>query len=120
MYSTYVKTQPWIVMNFPEDDNRADANSLVIFQCAICGDRTEQRFSLPGADDPIWQNLDSEKGIPEAYALRVAYQTEHLHADKSGDVWSWSMPLLNPAAHPGGVNTVKLAERLKKELDKKP
>src|ERR1043166_7880655 len=77
MYSTYIKTQPWIVINFL--DEHVDANGgtdHVVFQCAICGDKTEKEVYLPGVDDPVWQTVDQENGLPEAHALRVAYQQE--------------------------------------------
>ena len=122
MYSTFVRKQPWIVLNFPEDNAPEVTGEYtwhVIFQCAICGDRTEKDFLVPASDDPVWQTIDPEEGTPESYALRMAYQQEHLHPDKSDNPWSWKLPLLNPSVHVNGIDMEALVERLTKEMAKK-
>jgi len=79
----------------------------------------EVEFVLPAASDPVWQSVDPQIGLPEAYRMRTAFLSDHMHEGQHGNPMAdWALPLRNPDALRGGVDLAGLRERLMREIGK--
>jgi hypothetical protein len=124
MIEKYLIEMPWICITYLTTDAEADANGgqgKAILDCCICGVAEEKVFTLPAEDDPVWATVDPQKGLPEAYEMRLAFQVAHLHDNGNeypDPMMIWAKPLRNMAALKGGVNLQQLRERLMAEIGK--
>ena len=115
---TYETGQPWVVYTFGRthdqwwpawNSTRVLGRACIVCQCAVCGDRTD-----------MWLRIPRFGAVPDAghHPQRLAYLAEHAHPDK-GAPMSWAMPLLNPAAIPGGVDLDALGMRLEVDISER-
>jgi hypothetical protein len=114
--STYETGQPWVAYHYGRthdlwwplwSSTRVLGRCCIVCQCAVCGDTT-----------PIWLRIPRFGPIPEQghHPKRLAYLKAHEHPDR-GAPMSWKLPLLNPAAHPRGVDLDALAMRLEADMN---
>lgn len=115
---TYEVDQPWVVYTFGLthdlwwpfwNSTRILGHSKIAMTCAVCGTREVAKFRIPRFGT-----------VPEPafgrHPVREAFLAEHTHPDR-GHPMSWAMPMLNPAAHPGGINLDLLGARLEADLN---
>lgn len=107
---TYEHGQPWVVYTYPYDDAECDKRGLlahVVMECSVCG--VTEDWTLRRGETP------PELVIGRTPA-RNSFLLKHLHFDR-GAPMSWAKPLLNPAAHEGGIDPEALAMRLEADLN---
>lgn len=115
MNSTFQTDQPWVVYHFGRthdrwwpfwNSTRVLGRACIVCQRAVCGDRT-----------PIWLRIPRFGPVPDMgqHTARKAYLAKHAHPDR-GAPTSWALPMLNPAAHQGGINLDALAMRLEADI----
>jgi hypothetical protein len=116
--TTFEVTQPWVTYTFGLthdrwwpfwNSTRVLGRSRIRCVCAVCGDNTVLSLRIPR-----WGPVPEPAG--GRHPAREQYLAEHRHPDR-GHPMSWAMPLLNPAAHPGGLNLDLLAARLEADLN---
>jgi len=114
-HSTFDTDEPWVVYHYgrthdafwpPWRSTRLLGYGLIECECAVCGKREVLKIRIPRFG-PV---IDRGK-----HPKRIRFLLDHLHPDK-GHPMSWAKPLLNPDAHPGGMNLDMLAMRLEAEL----
>jgi len=116
---TFEVDQPWIVFHYGRthdewwplwNSTRVLGRCCVVAMCAVCGDRT-----------PIWIPMPRFGPIVDRgpHPARTGYLLAHAHPDR-GAPMSWKLPMLNPAAHPGGIDIDLFAMRLEADLDERP
>lgn len=114
--TTYETAQPWVVYTFGLthdlwwpfwNSTRVLGRARIALQCAVCGDRTVVSLRMPRFGD-----------VPDHghHPRRLEYLAEHAHPDR-GHPMSWALPLLNPAAHPGGLDIDLLGARLEADIN---
>jgi hypothetical protein len=114
--SAYETDQPWVTYHYGRthdlwwplwSSTRVLGRACIVVQCAVCGDTT-----------PIWLRIPRFAPIPDNghHPKRLAYLKAHEHPDR-GAPMSWQLPLLNPAAHPAGVDLDALAMRLEADMN---
>lgn len=117
MQSTYETEQPWVVYTFGRTHDRwwpfwrstrVLGYARIGMQCAVCGQRAEVKIRMPRLG-PVPEPASGR------HAARERFLAEHAHPDR-GAPMSWALPLLNPAAHPGGLSLDALAMRLEADL----
>lgn len=121
MSSTYETTQPWVLYHYGRthdgwwplwNSTRILGYARIGMECAVCGVHEVIRLRIPrfGA-------------VPEPaggrHPARARFLAEHAHLDR-GAPMSWAKPLLNPAAHPGGLDLGALAMRLEADMQQSP
>lgn len=111
-YSTYEVDQPWVTYDYLSTDrqSRITGRAVILCTCAVCGERKKLRLRIPR-----FAKID----VPpdHKHVERIKFLLAHLHADRPRHPMSWAMPLLNPAAHKGGIDLDLLAMRLQADLD---
>jgi len=114
--NTFEVDQPWVVYHYGRthdrwwpfwNSTRFLGRACIVAECAVCGDRTPLWFRIPRFG-PI-----ADRGH---HPKRSAYLAAHAHPDR-GAPMSWKLPLLNPAAHRGGVDLGALAMRLEADMN---
>lgn len=107
--TTYETEQPWVVYDYLTTDRRMriTGRSRIRCTCAICGQHEVLSLRIPRFA------AIAEQG---KHPQRIRFLLAHIHADRPHPL-SWSMPLLNPAAHPGGIDLDLLAMRLQADLE---
>lgn len=110
---TYETNAPWVTWVWLSSDRetRITGRSRMRLTCAVCGKRETVRIRIPRLG-PVPR---PEGGIHPA---RRAAIERHAHPER-GHPMSWSMPLLNPAAHQGGISLDLLAARLEADMNTK-
>jgi hypothetical protein len=114
----YETTQPWVTYTYGLthdrwwplwNSTRVLGRCRIACTCMVCGDRTVLSLRIPRFGE-----------IPEPangrHPAREKYLADHRHPDR-GHPMSWALPMLNPAAHPGGLNIDLLAARLEADLN---
>ena len=112
----YDADQPWVIYRYGAthdkwwpfwNSTRVLGFAKVECECAICGERHMVKAPIPRFGDPN----PSGQHHPE----RIKFLLAHLHRDQPHPM-AWAKPLLNPAAHPGGIDLDLLAMRLEADL----
>jgi hypothetical protein len=107
---TYETEQPWVVYRYLTADRRTriTGRSKIECECAVCGERRVLTLRIPRF---------GSVPVPDGgrHPERVRFLLEHVHAERPHPM-AWSRPLLNPAAHKGGIDLDLLAMRLEAEL----
>lgn len=112
----YDTDMPWIIYTYGRihdrwwpfwRSSRILGRAAIGVECAVCGRRRVVVAKMPrfGPVNP------SGTEHPE----RVRFKLDHLHREKPHPM-AWARPLLNSAAHPGGINLDMLAMRLEADL----
>lgn len=103
---TFETTQPWVVYTYLTTDQRTrvTGRSKIACQCAICGERRVLTLRIPRFGSV---QTPATGKHPE----RIRFLLDHLHQNRPHPM-AWAMPLLNPAAHQGGLDLDMLAMRL--------
>lgn len=118
--TTFETTQPWVIYRYGRTHDRwwpfwtstrVLGRMCIVVECAVCGDRAVLWLRIPrfGQVNPGGGH----------HPARLRYLAEHAHPDR-GAPMSWERPLLNPAAHPGGLNLDALAMRLEADMNEGP
>lgn len=113
---TYETTQPWVIYHYgattdrwwpPWRSTRVRGRAVIGMHCAVCGARENAVLRIPRL-----------RPVPDRgpHPRRTAFLQEHQHPDR-GHPMSWALPLLNPEAHPGGLNLDLLATRLEADIN---
>lgn len=108
--------RPWVCWHFgrtndslwpPWRSTRLLGHVAVEMECAVCGHREVMaaRIRRFGHPNPTGRE----------HPIRTQFKLDHLHRDR-GSPMSWAKPLLNPAAHKGGIDLDALAMRLEADL----
>lgn len=110
-HSTYETEQPWVVYHYLTTDRRTriTGRSVIECECAVCGERRKVRIRIPR-----FGRVPAPVG--GRHPERVRFLLDHLHRGEERHPMSWARPLLNLAAHQGGVDLDLLAMRLEAEL----
>jgi hypothetical protein len=117
MQSTYETTQPWICYTYGLthdrwwplwNSTRVLGRARIIMECAVCGHREIASLPIPRFGQV-------HKPATGRHPQRERFLAEHAHPDR-GAPMSWAKPMLNPAAHPGGIDLDALAMRLEADL----
>jgi hypothetical protein len=115
--STYETDQPWVVYRYGLTHDgwwplwrstRVLGRMKIVCECAICGDRTTLALRIPR-----FGTIKPPKG--GKHVARLRYLMAHVHRDRPSPM-AWARPLLNMAAHPGGLDLDALAMRLEADL----
>lgn len=105
----YDTEEPWICWWFLSTDRetRITGRMRVLVECAVCGQREKLRLRIPrfGPVNPSGRE----------HPARTRFKLAHLHPDKP-HAFAWARPLLNLAAHKGGVDLDLLKMRLEADL----
>jgi hypothetical protein len=106
--STYETDQPWVAYHYLTTDRRTriTGRSKIECECAVCGERRVVTLKIPRTG-PV-----PDRG---RHPERVRFLLDHLHRDRPNPM-AWARPLLNPAAHKGGIDLDLLAMRLEADL----
>jgi hypothetical protein len=109
LHSTYETEQPWVIYHYLTTDRRTRITgwSIIECECAVCGERRKVKLRIPRIG-PV-----ADRG---RHPERVRFLLDHLHRADERHPMAWAKPLLNPAAHPGGIDLDLLAMRLEAEL----
>lgn len=111
-HSTYLTDQPWVCLHYGLfhdgwwplwSSSRIRGRGGVTAECAVCGVRRKIVVKMP--------RFGEVNPSGEQPAALMTFRLEHLHRDKPHPM-AWARPLLNPAAHPGGIDLDLLAMRL--------
>jgi hypothetical protein len=115
--STYETTQPWVVYHYGLthdrwwpfwNSTRVLGRGRIVMQCAVCGEEEIAVIKVPRLGRIV---------APAAYPEpRRRFLDAHAHPDR-GAPMSWAKPLVNPAAHPGGIDLTALAMRLEADIN---
>lgn len=117
-YSTYETTQPWVAYHYGLTHDgwwpfwtstRFLGRSKIGMECAVCG-----RYEVANMPIPRFGPVPAPKS--GRHPMRERFLAEHEHPDR-GSPMSWAKPLLNPAAHKGGVDLDALAMRLEADMN---
>lgn len=109
---------PWVVYTYgrihdgfwpPWRSSRILGRAAVGCECAVCGKGEIIVVKLPRVGP-----VDGSE-----HPQRTRFKLEHLHRDRP-HAMSWARPLLNPAAHSGGIDLDLLAMRLQADLNQEP
>lgn len=117
-YDTFEVTQPWVVYHYGAthdgwwpawNSTRILGRARIGMECAVCGVRETVSIRIPRL---------GRVPVPAGgrHAERERFLDEHAHPDR-GAPMSWAKPLLNVAAHPGGLDLDGLAMRLEADLN---
>lgn len=94
LYQTCEESQPWVIYTYPRSDEEADrlGESLIVMECAVCGETQEWRSPMPSAEECA--------KIPRDYKpqARIDFLAKHNHRPLPHAI-TWAKPLLNTAAH---------------------
>jgi hypothetical protein len=106
---TYEVDQPWVIYRYLTTDRRTRFTGVAKIQCecAVCGESRVLKLRIPR----FGRIVDRGKH-PE----RIKFLLEHVHRGEKHHPMAWAKPLLNPAAHPGGIDLDLLAMRLQADL----
>lgn len=115
-YSTYEITQPWVVYRYGLTHDRwwplwnsthIIGRAKIRMECAVCGVCETANLKIPRF---------GKVPTPASgrHPVREAFLAAHIHPDR-GAPMSWVRPLLNLAAHEGGLDLDQLAMRLEAE-----
>lgn len=107
---TYETSQPWVIYRYLTTDRRTrlTGRSRIKCECAICGESKTLILRIPRFG-PV------PKPEGGRHPERIRFLLAHVHPDRPHPM-AWAKPLLNPAAHPGGMDLDLLAMRLEAEL----
>lgn len=114
--ANYDTDQPWVVYHYGLthdrwwpfwNSTRVTGRAKIECECAVCGERRIVKAPIPRFGDPN----PSGRKHPE----RIRFLLDHLHRDGPHPM-AWAKPLLNPAAHSGGIDLDLLAMRLEADL----
>lgn len=114
--SMFDTDMPWIVYHYGRTVDgwwplwrsvRVLGRAAIECECAVCGERHIIAAPLPRFG-PVNPN---GREHPE----RTRFKLDHLHRDRPHPM-AWKRPLLNPAAHRGGLDLGLLAMRLEADL----
>lgn len=120
-HETYETTQPWVTYRFGLthdrwwpfwNSTRVLGRCRIACTCMVCGDRTVLSLRIPRFGEIA-------EPVSGRHPAREKYLADHRHPDR-GHPMSWALPLLNPAAHSGGLNLDLLAVRLEADLNEDP
>jgi hypothetical protein len=108
---TYEAEQPWIVYTYLTTDRwtRITGVSKIECECAVCGERKVLKICMPR-----FGKIMAPAG--GKHVKRLEFLRDHLHRDAPRHPMAWAKPLLNPAAHKGGIDLDLLAMRLEADL----
>lgn len=115
--STFETTQPWVCYHYGLTHDRwwplwtstrVLGRARISMECAVCGKREIASLRIPR-----WGKVPEP--VSGRHPVRERFLAEHAHPDR-GAPMSWAKPLLNPAAHPGGISLDALAMRLDADL----
>lgn len=118
-HSTFEVGQPWVVYHYGLthdgwwpfwNSTRFLGVAKVICECAVCGDHTVITAKIPRVGPVPTPATKSGR-----HPLRERYLAEHAHPDR-GAPFSWAKPMLNPAAHEGGLDLDQFTMRLEADL----
>jgi hypothetical protein len=117
-HSTYETTQPWVVYHYGLTHDRwwplwtstrIIGRARIVMECAVCGQCEIANLKIPRFGR-----------VPEPatgrHPARERFLGAHAHPDR-GAPMSWVKPLLNPGAHPGGIDLDALTMRLSADLN---
>lgn len=114
--STFDTDLPWIAFHYGRTTDawwplwrsvRILGRTAIELECAVCGER-----HLVAVRMPRFGEVNPEgREHPE----RLRFKRDHLHTDRPHPM-AWKRPLLNPAAHLGGINLELLGMRLEADL----
>ena len=116
--STYETTQPWVAYHYGLthdhwwpfwNSTRWLGVSKIVMECAVCGTKKIARMKIPR-----WGPVPAPKS--GRHPVRERFLADHRHPDR-GAPMSWAKPLLNPAAHKGGIDLDGLAMRLEADIN---
>lgn len=118
MTSTFETTQPWVVYHYGRTvdswwplwrSTRVLGFCRIGMECAVCGTHEVAKLPIPRRG-PV--------PVPASgrHPVRERFLADHAHPHR-GAPMSWAKPLLNPAAHPGGVDLSALAMRLEADVE---
>ena len=116
--SMFETSQPWVAYHYGLthdmwwpfwSSTRVLGVAKIRMECAVCGRSEIARMKIPrfGA---------VKEPASGRHPLRERFLAEHAHPDR-GAPMSWAKPLLNAAAHPGGISLDALAMRLEADLN---
>lgn len=117
MLSTYDVDQPWVAYHYGRTHDgwwpfwtstRVIGRCKIECECAVCGYREVFTMKIP--------RFGSVNPEGRKHPLRLKFLAQHAHPDR-GAPMSWAKPLLNPAAHPGGLDLEALAMRLEADIN---
>ena len=117
-FSTFETDQPWVVYHYGLshdgwwplwNSTRITGRAKVVMECAVCGEQDVARMRIPGF------GKITDRGH---HPIRVKFLADHQHLDR-GSPMSWAKPLLNPDAHPRGIDLEQLAMRLEADINEK-
>jgi hypothetical protein len=116
----YETTQPWVTYTYGLthdrwwplwNSTRVLGRCRIACTCMVCGDRTVLCLRIPRFGE-----------IPEPangrHPAREKYLADHRHPDR-GHPMSWALPMLNPAAHPSGLDLDLLGARLEADINER-
>jgi hypothetical protein len=102
-------TQPWVVYTYglshdlwwpPKTSTRWTGRAKIRITCAVCG-----------VDEVCTLRIPRWGKVPEPptgrHPARQRFLDDHAHPDR-GLLMTWALPLLNPAAAPGGLDLTDL------------
>lgn len=109
---TYETGQPWIVYEYPRTDAEAErlGAGLVRMTCAICGEKQDCELVFDGKEE-------ARSATPGyKHPVRVAFLDAHKHPLQATAPETWTLPLLNPAAHGDTLDILRdVAEKVRRE-----
>jgi hypothetical protein len=114
-HSTYEVSQPWVAYHYGATHDgwwplwrstHVIGRAIIRMECAVCGKRETARLRIPRFG-PI-----PDRG---PHPVRQQFLVDHAHPDRPHPM-AWAKPLLNPAAHPGGLNLDMLGMRLSADI----
>ena len=117
-FSTYETTQPWVAYHYGLTHDRLWplwtstrilGRARIGLECAVCGEKKVVSLRIPRFG-PVPEPASGR------HPARERFLAEHEHPDR-GAPMSWAKPLLNSAAHPGGVSLDALAMRLEADIN---
>jgi len=117
-HDTFETSQPWVVYTYGLthdkwwpfwNSTRVLGRARILMTCAVCGVQKIARIPIPR-----WGKIPEPEG--GKHVVRRAFLLAHEHPDR-GHPMSWEMPLLNPEAHPGGMNLDLLGFRLEADIN---
>jgi hypothetical protein len=117
----YDTDQPWVIYRYgrthdkfwpPWRSSRILGFAKIECECAVCGEK-----EIVKAPIPRWGDPNPGGGH---HPRRIKFLLAHLHRDSKRHPMSWAKPLLNPAAHRGGIDLDLLAMRLEADLAAAP
>jgi hypothetical protein len=109
LLETYETDQPWVVYRYLTTDRRTriTGRSKIMCECAVCGEKRTVTLRIPRFGQVVDRGRHPE---------RIRFLLNHLHRGEERHPMAWAKPLLNPAAHVGGIDLDLLAMRLEADL----